>query len=380
MVNYAEFSTSSLKDDSKEIRSQIFELRKADAAANAEFIKELEAERAKIEKEIRSRENAELEKKPVMPSSLSSNTKADSGLAKDMLVAVNQIKVFDAGTEASDFVAELYNCFLNYVKGTPGLEPRFIKAAISRLGTDYQCQLFHSGKPPETWDQLKSFIELNYASKMTVYQKMHTLFELDPDHHDWTAYATKLENRINSVFNFVSDAFSKEKGGAMISAKKLMEVWAVMIFLEKLKDSDDAKAYDYIVGQLDSVWNLASVVTRAKGYLDRCIRDEDVANSLHNGSFFGRAERKKTSRGQSPKRVVTVGQNQEQKSSDGSKKKNQKHKEFMAWVKQNPGVCYGWAVKKNCRYQEKHGKPCPHSHSDSHTEESILFTQPDFQH
>ena len=378
MANYADFSTASLMDDSKEIRGQIFQLRKEDAAANAEFIKQLEAERAKIEKVIRTRENAELEKKPAVPITPASN-KADNGLAKDMLVAVNQITIFDAGSEASDFVAELFNCYLNYVKGAPVLESRFVKAAISRLGTDYQRQLLHSGEPPETWDQLKSFIELNYASKMTVYQKMHTLFELDPDHHDWTAYATKLENRINSVFNFVSDAFSKEKGGAVLSAKKLMEVWAVMIFLEKLKDSDDAKAYDYIVGQLDSVWNLASVVTRAKGYLDRCIRDEDLANSIHNGSFFGKGVPKRNSRGQSPKRVVTVAK-QEQKSSESSKKKNEKHKEFLAWVKKNPGVCYGYAVKKNCRYEEKHGKPCPHSHGTSCTEENALFTQPDFQH
>ncbi|MAB74962.1 MAG: hypothetical protein CMO47_00665 [Verrucomicrobiales bacterium] len=379
MDKYAEYSTSSLKDDSKELRHQIFELRKADAAANAALITELEAERVKVEKEIRSRETAEIAEHKFPVTAVTSG-KADNGLAKDMLVAVNQITVFDAGSEASEFVAELYNCYLNYVKGAPGLEPRFIKAAISRLGTDYQRQLLHSGEPPETWDALKSFIETNYSSKMTVYQKMHTLFELDPDHHDWTAYATRLENRINSVFNFVSDTFSKEKGGAQLTAKKLMEVWAVMIFLEKLKDSDDAKAYDYIVGQLDAVWNLNSVVTRAKGYLDRCIRDENLANSTQNGSFFGKAVQKNRSRGQSPKRVVTVTQKQDQKSSEGSKKKNQKHKEFLAWVKQNPGVCYGWAVKKNCRYEEKHGKPCPHSHSDSYTEENALFTQPDFQH
>ena len=389
--DYTTWSTEGLKQESERFFDKSFKLEIEDAAQNAEMIKRLNSKRTLIENELRARELAEiekLEKKPAITVSSSvNNSKAESsGLAKDMLVAIGQIPMFDVGSEAAEFVADLENCFLNYVKGATGLESRFVKACIARLGRDYKRQLLQGTEDVDTWAKLKSYIELNYASKQTVYQKMATLLDLIPDNGDWTAFATKLENRSNSVFSFVSDAYSKEKGGAVLSAKNLMSVWNVMIFLQRLRDSRDRDAFNHIIGQLDSAWDLPSVVTKAKGYLDRAIRDDENGEEALNASFFGRQPRKANRRSRTPQRTVTLNQNQAKESPKESNKKSEKRKEFFDWVKANPGVCYKWAVKGNCTYEATHGKKCPHDHSfaaapavHSYTEPNALFTQQDFQ-
>ena len=383
--DYTTWSTQGLKDESERFFDRSFKLETEDAAKNAAMISQLNSRRTLIENELRSREKAEMERKPVITTSVTSTqSKAESsGLAKDMLVAINQIPLFDVGSEAADFVADLENTYLNYVKGAAGLESRFVKACIARLGRDYKRQLLQSSEDVDTWDKLKTYIEQNYASKRTVYQAMATLLDLIPDDGDWTAFATKLENRSNSVFSFVSAAYSKEKGGAVISAKNLMSIWNVMIFLQRLRDSRDRDAFNHIVSQLDSSWDMASVVPRVKAFLDRAIRDGEAGDEALNASFFGRQPRKAVRKNKSPERTVTVNQNQPNKSPQESKKNSEKRREFFDWVKANPGVCYKWAVKGNCRYEEKHGKKCPHSHAwdaiHSYTEPNALFTQLDFQ-
>ena len=120
-----------------------------------------------------------------------------------------------------------------------------------------------------------------------------------------------------------------------------------------------------------------------KAFLDRAIRDGEAGDEALNASFFGRQPRKPVRKSKSPERTVTVTQNQAKKSPEESKKNSEKRREFFDWVKANPGVCYKWAVKGNCRYEEKHGKKCPHSHAwdaiHGYTEPNALFTQLDFQ-
>ena len=308
--DYTTWSTQGLKDESERFFDRSFKLETEDAAKNAAMISQLNSRRTLIENELRSREKAEMERKPVITTSVTSTqSKAESsGLAKDMLVAINQIPLFDVGSEAADFVADLENTYLNYVKGAAGLESRFVKACIARLGRDYKRQLLQSSEDVDTWDKLKTYIEQNYASKRTVYQAMATLLDLIPDDGDWTAFATKLENRSNSVFSFVSAAYSKEKGGAVISAKNLMSIWNVMIFLQRLRDSRDRDAFNHIVSQLDSSWDMASVVPRVKAFLDRAIRDGEAGDEALNASFFGRQPRKGVRKNKSPERTVTVNQ------------------------------------------------------------------------
>ena len=376
-MDYSDYSNAGLQLDSQKLQARIMELLEKDPVANATAIKTFQTSRKAIEKELRARELAEMEKKPPVISTTHGN-RAEMGLGKDMLAAIAQIPIFDAGSETSDFLAELYNTYLNYVKDTPQLESRFVKAAISRMGKDYARQLLHSGKTVQNWDQLKEFIEHNYASKMTVYQKMHTLFQLNPEHRDWTDYATKLENHSNSVYNFIADAYSREKEGALLDGKKLMEVWTVMIFLEKLKGSTDSDAYNYITGHLDSIWNLPAVVTRAKGYLDRAIRGENLDDEAENSAFFGNTSRPAGQK--ASQRVVTLKDTQQSSQADQERKAQEK-KDFQNWCSRHPGVCHAWAVRGNCQYEQKKGTPCPRNHfygNDNANNPDALFTSTAF--
>ena len=141
-MDYSDYSNAGLQLDSQKLQARIMELLEKAPVATATAIKTFQTSRKAIEKELRARELAEMEKKPPVISTTHGN-RAEMGLGKDMLAAIAQIPIFDAGSETSDFLAELYNTYLNYVKDTPQLESRFVKAAISRMGKDYARQLLH---------------------------------------------------------------------------------------------------------------------------------------------------------------------------------------------------------------------------------------------
>ena len=105
-MDYSEYSNAGLEKDSQKLHDRIMDLQAQDPVANAAAIKAFQDGRAAIEKELRARELAEMEKKPQI-SSLTAGNKAEmSGLGKDMLAAIAQIPIFDAGSETSDFLAE----------------------------------------------------------------------------------------------------------------------------------------------------------------------------------------------------------------------------------------------------------------------------------
>ena len=153
----------------------------------------------------------------------------------------------------------------------------------------------------------------------------------------------------------------------------------VMIFLEKLKGSTDSDAYNYITGHLDSIWNLSTVVPRVKSFLDRAIRSDNLDDESETSAFFGNSSRKPAGNKnkKAPEREVTVKTTQKPNQADQDRKAKDK-KAFQDWCSRHPGVCHGWAVRGNCQYQEKRGKPCPRNHfygnENGSTNADALFT------
>ena len=380
MEDFSRYSMSSLTKEADKLSNAVMELRFTDPTANAEKIKFFVDQRAVIEDEIKKREDAEAERKLSAGFSSAPKSRDEAGaLGKDMRCAIERIPTFDASGEASEFLENLKNCFLNYVKGTPSLEGRFVKAAITRLSTSYQTQINNSSKTITSYDELKEYIELNWSSQLTVYQKISEMFDIDAEHGNWTAYASQLQNKSSSVLRFIEDAWARENSDkGTVTAKKLMELWSVMIFLDKLRGGKDESAYTYIVGTLDKVWDLPAVVAKAKGYLDRTKGDESGVS----GGFFGSNRARKAQRNQS--NGQTGGQQKSQpkakndQKADSSAKKEMSEK-LKTFIEKHPGVCYGWANGK-CKIEEK-GKQCrwKHSYDGESSSNQALFGEPIFQ-
>ena len=165
-------------------------------------------------------------------------------------------------------LASLENCYKNYVEGKPGLETRLVKYAITRLADSYQTQIHGAENKLVTWAQQKTFVSDNYGVKLTPYQKLDELFDLQVNSSDWTGYSVSLQNAADEVLRFVDSKFKKSHPAEELDAKKLFDIVATQIFLRRLQEGSGRDTYNYISGQLHDVSDVNSALCLAKSYID----------------------------------------------------------------------------------------------------------------
>ena len=240
--------------------------------------------------------NAELKKRadaepPRSKLHTGSSSDPDTQLGKDMRACLDRVTVLAPGGSSTDFIASLENCYKNYVEGKPGLETRFVKNAITRLADSYQTQIHGAENKLVIWAQLKTFVSDNYGVKLTLYQKMNELFDLQVNSSDWTRYSVSLQNAVDEVLRFVDSKFKKSHSVEELDAKKLFDIFATQIFLRRLEEGSGHDAYNYISGQLHDVSNVNSALCLAKSYIDRTKNNSPDPVS-DNSTFFGRSHQK----------------------------------------------------------------------------------------
>ena len=169
-----------------------------------------------INAECKKRADAEPPRQKV-PTGSSSDP--DSQLGKDMRACLDRVTVLAPGGSSTDFIASLENCYKNYVEGKPGLETRFVKYAITRLADSYQTQIHGAENKLVTWAQLKTFVSDNYGVKLTPYQKLDELFDLQVNSSDWTGYSVSLQNAADEVLRFVDSKLNKSHLAEELDAK-----------------------------------------------------------------------------------------------------------------------------------------------------------------
>ena len=296
-------------------------------------------------------------------SSKSGASDPDSQFGKDMRACLDRVTVLAPGVNSTDFLASLENCYKNYVEGRPGLEARFVKYAITRMCDAYQTQIHGAENKLVTWAQLKTFVSDNYGVRLTPYQKLDKLFDLQVNSSDWTGYCVSLQNSADEVLRFVESKFKKSHPAEELGAKKLFDIVAVQIFLRRLQEGSDRGAYDYICGQLHDVWDLNSALALAKNFIDRRHSSDSPDSVSENSTFFGRGNQK-PGKGENKGRNSQKQNKAEQKKAPESTEQGASRFKFtVATLGQaSPKTCLLWAnegkcTRKKCHFEHKWNEP-----------------------
>ena len=297
----------------------------------------------------------------------STSTDSDTQIGKDMRSALERVTVLAPGVNSTDFLASLENTYKNYVEERPGLETRFCKIAITRMCDSFQTQIHGLEEKINTWVELKTFVSENYAVRLTPYQKMDHLFDLEVKNSDWTSYCVELQNSADEVLRFVEAKFQKKHPNEELTSKRLFDIIAVQIFLRKLQEGSDRSAYDYICGQLHDAWNINSALALAKNFIDRRNKSDSVDPVSENATFFGRNSQRpgqgRRNKGRKSGEAPKPTQTETAKTVDSAKSPR------FQWTAQSikattPGTCLMWANKgectrRTCYYEHKWNKVDP---------------------
>ena len=319
------------------------------------------------------------------PAGSRSTSDPDAQFGKDMRAALERVTILAPGVNSTDFLTSLQNSYNNYVKTRPGLETRFVKFAITRMCDSYQTQIHGLEQELTTWTELKTFISDNYSVRLTPYQKMDQLFDLEVKSSDWTSYCVDLQNSADEVLRFVEAKFKKKHPDGELTPKKLFDIIAVQIFLRKLQEGSDRAAYDYICGQLHDAWDINSALALAKNFIDRRNKSDSTDPVSENATFFGRNDKRpsqgRRNKGPKPREAPKPSQPETPKPTEPTAAPRL---QFTAQsIKAvTPGTCLLWANKgkctrRVCNYKHEwnmvdHGNP---PKADAPTETTFYGTQ-----
>ena len=260
------------------------------AGDNQAALDKVVVELGKINAELQCR--AAAAPAPISAGSRTTQSDPDAQIGKDMRASLDRVTILAPGVNSTDFLASLENAYKNYVEERPNLETRFVKYAITRMCDSYQTQVHGLDDKLKTWAELKTFVSDNYAVRLTPYQKMDQLFDLEVRSGDWTTYCVDLQNASDEVLRFVEGKFAKKHPGEELTSKKLFDIIAVQIFLRKLQEGSDRGAYDYICGQLHDVWDLNGGLALAKNFIDRRNKSDSGEPVSDNAAFYGQSNQR----------------------------------------------------------------------------------------
>ena len=282
MADYTEKSQKWLETNLEQLSKMMIELELKDDMENIEKLKKkLEP----VEAELKKRETAAKDN----PSSSTIKSEPDGDrweetqMRRSMQSQIESIPKFTAGSELVTFLADLTNTHTNFVGKKKKLEQQFVRLAIGRLDTSFATRALQSDETIETYDQLKQYLETHHGSKQTVYQALDELYDIIPAPGDINNYAIKLENAANALHTKLKDKFRKNDKN--FDARGMIDLMAAQIFVRNLKSHSDPMCYNSIITTLDECWDVPTVATHARSYLERAIKEDQL--EVKN-AFFGR--------------------------------------------------------------------------------------------
>ena len=274
-------------------------------AQDAEKIQALEDYVEKLDAEIKRR-NEEVEK------GQKANIKTE-GSAKDFTshkikgmghVISNEVPIFSSGHDVHIWLNKLESYWKLYVANdTTGLmEEHFIQSAKSRLCSEYLHAMLGSSAKTDTFEQMKDYMKRNHASKMSVFQILDMIWEMDQkDSESFRDFGIRLDDKANEAKNIIFAKFkewaeSKEESETEMKVDDIFKLVSGQVFLQSLKNKHGV-IYNNICNDLDKTWSARDISLKAMTYSDRMASFEDSRNQgTVPDAFTAQSDKNSTSR------------------------------------------------------------------------------------
>ena len=149
------------------------------------------------------------------------------------------------------------------------LEPSFIKGVKRTLNPTQLSTLTKSGKDVSTWAKFKAYLLDSYGSKISVFQHLHNLWNLElREGESITSYGSRVEQQIHSAKSHIKKVFSSNNNNAEMDCDAAFNLFGAMLTSLQIKQSHNS-IYRQMLRNMDKHWDSNSLSGEAQNLYDR---------------------------------------------------------------------------------------------------------------
>ena len=208
------------------------------------------------------------------------------------------------GDSMERFVAQMDQIYEVEVKDQvtelPKLEDEFVRATKRLLINTMFSQMDKSTEDTSTWELLKKYLITNHGSKITMFQHLTRLWNLEPKSEEkLTDFAAKLEDQVHTASTHIKQLFTKkhtaanQQGVEMTADDVFKLVGAMLTSIQVKKNHEDI--FRSMIKKMDTHWTASSLAADAQDYIDRLDSNSNITKTGAEVSFLAKAKNSKSS-------------------------------------------------------------------------------------
>ena len=199
-------------------------------------------------------------------------------------VIVTEVPVFSSGHDVHVWLNKLESYYKLYVANDNSgvMEEHFIQTAKSRLCPEYLHSMLSTSDSIDKFEQMKRYMKKNHASKMSVFQILDTLWEMDQkESESFRDLGIRLDDKAAEAENIILAKFKEwtesKNENSQMNTNDIFKLVSGQVFLQILK-SKHPVIYNNICNDLDKTWSAKEIALKAMTFSDRMTSSEDSRN------------------------------------------------------------------------------------------------------
>ena len=228
----------------------------------------------------------------------------EQSIIQNLLDVIRTVTKMATGDSMEKFVAEMDQIYQVEVEGQldelPQLEDEFVRGTKRLLPHVMFSQLSKSGEDTSKWDTLKKYLIKNHGSKITMFQHLTRLWNLEAKPEDkLTDFGAKLEEETHTAAMHIKELFTKKhsKQGqqdVQMTADDVFKLMAAMLAsIQVRKNHEDI--FKAMIKKMDNHWTASSLVADAQDYVDRLGATNNVTKTGAEIAFVAKPKNSKSS-------------------------------------------------------------------------------------
>ena len=262
----------------------------------------------------------------------------EQSIIQNLLDVIRTVTKMATGDSMEKFIAEMDQIYQveveEQLQELPKLEDEFVRGTKRLLPHVMFSQMSKSGQDTTTWDNLKKYLITNHGSKITMFQHLTRLWNLEAKPEDkLTDFGAKLEEETHTAAMHIKKLFTKNhtKEGQtdiQMSADDVFKLMAAMLAsIQVRKNHEDI--YKAMIKKMDNHWTASSLVADAQDYVDRLGATNDVTKTGAEISFAAKPKHTKSS----DQKKSSVQKSSEDESSKAIKELQQQNEAIQKAIK-----------------------------------------------
>ena len=229
---------------------------------------------------------------------------ADQATVSNLLDVIKNEPKMVLGDSMERFVAQMDQIYEVEVKDQVNelhkLEDEFVRATKRLLINTMYSQMSKSGEDTSTWELLKKYLITNHGSKITMFQHLTRLWNLEPKPEEkLTDFAAKLEDQIHTASIHIKKLYTKKHStsgqpAVEMSADDVFKlVGAMLTSIQVKKNHEDI--FRSMIKKMDTHWTASSLAADAQDYIDRLDTASNITKTGAEVSFLAKSKNSKSS-------------------------------------------------------------------------------------